>query len=372
MIRPLVLCFLFHAGLWAQIALDPAKGAQAFHALEPLAGEEMMACSVDAIRPAISYSFKMQAGFVMSVPVRPYAGKSHVWAVLLRVTPDANESKPLYLGSNFRVPKMPASRDSLAFSGVFLVGEGDFTVDFVSVDDTSKVCRKTWHVKAKLNKDEQRMKGLLPPNTAQALYFAPKRAADSTPAKNRVTILLHAAPAFPRSTQLRGRDRARLLGSLASLLEQLPDTAVRLVAFNLDQQREIYRTNTFNGDSFEKLAEALQQLDLGVVDIRTLNNRKGHIDMLSDLIDSETSSAPDAVIFLGPTARNTGKVPAEKSSDAPRFFYFQFKLMRERPGPPDAIESATKALGGKVISIHTPTEYARAIDQLEKYLARGR
>ena len=53
------------------------------------------------------------------------------------------------------------------------------------------------------------------------------------------------------------RDRILLLGTLASLLERVPTTSVRLVVFNLDQQRELYRQDGFSTPGFNEVARSL-------------------------------------------------------------------------------------------------------------------
>jgi hypothetical protein len=368
MLRLFCVALLTVMAVHAQFLIDPVKGAQAWHSLEPVSGEKAMTCRVIPIRPAISFSFRLQAGYVVNVPIREYAGKPHVWAVMVKITPEQGD--PVYLGTNLSVPKLPDNkRDELSFSGVFLLGEGRYDVELAAVDDSNRICRKAWTLQAKATRDEQKMRSMLPPNRVEPLTFHAPRKRDGD-SNLRITILLHAAPSFPRSTQLRGRDRSRLLGSLASLLEQLPAATVKLVAFNLDQQREIYRTDNFDDNAFRKLSDSLAQIDLGVVDVRTLGNRTGHIDLLANLIEAEANS--DAVIFFGPVAHNGGRVTAERSSDAPKYFYFQFRPMRERPGPADVIESATKRVGGKVIPIHTPQDLAKAIAEVEKYLVQKR
>jgi hypothetical protein len=40
--------------------------------------------------------------------------------------------------------------------------------------------------------------------------------------------------------------------------------------------------------------------------------------------------------------------------------------MRQTAQPPDTIKSAIARLGGKTILIHTPGEFAKAIERLEK------
>ena len=68
-----------------------------------------------------------------------------------------------------------------------------------------------------------------------------------------------------------------------------------------------------------------------MVDYRVLQNRRGHVDMLTDLMNGELQSKDpsDVVLFLGPPARYWDKVPEEALEKAdgsrPQFFYFQYR-----------------------------------------------
>jgi hypothetical protein len=51
----------------------------------------------------------------------------------------------------------------------------------------------------------------------------------------------------------------------------------------------------------------------------------------------------------------------------PQFYYFQIApFMRQGPVLGDTIKSTVARLGGKTILIHTPGEFAKAIERLEK------
>ena len=85
----------------------------------------------------------------------------------------------------------------------------------------------------------------------------------------------------------------------------------------------------------------------------------------------------DVVIFLGPMARYQDKVPRQSPGKGPPgpcrvFFYFQVRpfFRGGRGGAlqatlPDTINSAISRLNGKVLVIHTPGEFAKAITRVE-------
>ena len=166
-------------------------------------------------------------------------------------------------------------------------------------------------------------------------------------------FLLHAAPASPRRLHLRVYDRILLLSTLSALLERAQPTSVRLEVFNFDKQRVIYGSDDFTLKSMGEVAQALNRLELETVDVKTLQNRSGAMDLLASLIGKETASSKpsDAVVFLGPAARYIDKLPASTIEGAPggmRFYYFQYRTFAGRPQPmiPDIISSALSSLKG--------------------------
>jgi hypothetical protein len=144
----------------------------------------------------------------------------------------------------------------------------------------------------------------------------------------------------------------------------------------LDQQKELFRTEDLEPESFEGIARSMDSLQLQLVDYRILENRRGHIDLLADLVNEELRSSrrSDAVIFLGPTARYFDKIPESLISEPPQpgtpFFFFQYKpFWRRVPELPDSIALTVKRLKGKILMIHTPADFAKAIKQTEAHVA---
>ena len=165
-----------------------------------------------------------------------------------------------------------------------------------------------------------------------------------------------------------------LLGTLSSLLDRVPVRSMRLVVFNLDQQKELYRQEPFVPEAMGQVARSIGGLELGKVDYRVLRNRGGHLDLLADLVNGELDAKEpaDVVLFLGPQARTVDQVPRDElerpQGAKPRFFYFQYRpfLMQQQATLTDSITSAVNRLKGRTLIIHTPGEFARAIDQIER------
>jgi hypothetical protein len=166
-----------------------------------------------------------------------------------------------------------------------------------------------------------------------------------------------------------------LMSTVSSLLERVPARSVRLVLFNLDQQKELYRKEGFLLQDMAQVSQAMTNIELGLVDFQVLQNKRGHVDLLTDLVNREIEAQPpsDVVLFLGPETRYFDRVPQasleKPPGHGPEFYYFQivpFLSQPELATPPDTIQSAVSRLGGKTMVIHTPGEFAKAIERLEK------
>lgn len=366
---------------FGQILIDPGRLPAAIKNFEPKKNERALACNVDLVPPQLNFSLRFQAGYIVAVPAKQFVGSGHRLRSVLRVVPET-DPHPVFLASFSRLPNIPRTAHKLELAGLYLVGEGRYSVDWMLVDDAGRICRKSWRIEARLGSSERGLRPGIPPGTVAEASFrrwSPQEDDDGDVPLRRITILLHAAPLAPNTTRLRPQDRIMLLGSLASLLESLPARRVRLVVFNLDQQKELFRQDDLMPESFPQVAQAMNDLQLQLVDYRTLENQRGHIDLVAALINQEIHSAStsDAVFFLGPPSRYLDKLPpsafGESSDMPPQFFFFQYKPYWRRGAElPDSIALAVKKLKGKTILIHTPADFARAIKQAGAQLSTGK
>ncbi|MBZ5608823.1 MAG: hypothetical protein LAP38_11220 [Acidobacteriia bacterium] len=369
------------ASAFGQALIDPSDAAHIAPYFEPDRREKILRCEVSPIPPGLNFSFRFQTGYVFRVPMEQFRGPGHRWSIVTRVRPEGG-AQPSYLGAEIGLPNVPKTKRVVEWGGFYWVGEGRYSVDFLLYDDASRICRKHWTMEAKLSDSER---GITPGMTAGSVaqvFFRRWSLLDKTadrPTLRRLTVLMHAAPLFPRNTRFHAQDRLMLLGSLASLLESLPARSVRLVIFNLDQQRELFRQDSFTPEAFPQAGQSMNGLQLQLVDYSVLKNQRGHIDLLADLMNQELSARDpsDVVIFLGPPTRYLDKLPKtmleERTGIAPRFFYFQYKpFTRPAAEFSDSIESAIKRVHGRTFAIHSAGEFAKAIRQVESQVAGER
>jgi hypothetical protein len=190
----------------------------------------------------------------------------------------------------------------------------------------------------------------------------------------RVTILIDASPTNPGQPVLHEWDLSYLLRSLSSLLEQVRCSSVRVVAFNLEEQKEIFRADRFDRAALHDLSHALRNFDLWAIPYQSLE-RNRPTDFLVELVNKELTleERSDAVIFLGPNTRIFRKPPSgilqPGGGRAPQFFYFEYFHsiggdFRGHAEFPDSIHYLTNALHGTVFTIHSPGDFLKDISKM--------
>ena len=361
----------------AQEPLNAAESQSIGRVFDNDALPDLLHCSIQARKPMLDFAFRFDVGFVVSCSLARFAGRATKVLIYARITPEGG--KPVLLGETYRVagakPEVKARqlKQDIEMSGGFAVGEGRYQVEVLVLDqETARVSSKRWRTSVVRNSVRRAAQIAVPPGTVLPLAARPWPIRMDTSGKGlRITVLLDAAPLNPRTPALRAWDRAFLLGSLSSLLKQIPCASVRLRAFNLDQQRELFRQDQFDDAGFTELAETLRTLELGTVSYHVLQQGAGGLNLLEDYANSElrAEDLSDAVIILGPETRYFATVSLTKfkkrESPNPHFYYFEY-FPGHLPGSlePDALASLTKRLEGTVCPIFSPDDLARCVQKV--------
>ncbi len=243
-------------------------------------------CQAEALRPVLDFSFRFHAGYTVRAPIDQYSGPGHKWAIVVQIQPESGPA--VYFVERLNLPAVSGSKAEAAAGGGYLLGVGRYRTTLLLLDDQSRICRADWTIDARLGANDRGVKMSIPPGAIQEMSTRGTAAASPhQPPLNRLTVLLHAAPVFPRMTKVQPGDTVTLLGALSSLLTLAPARSVRLVVFNLDQQKEIYRADQFTPDQLPAVRQAIFDLQLATVDYHQLQNPAGHLDLLTHLADQE-------------------------------------------------------------------------------------
>jgi hypothetical protein len=366
----------------AQVLLSPEQTAEMNKVLDSASTGEALKCEIHSERPALDFQLRFTDGFSVSCPLRLFGGEKSSVNTFVRVTPKGGT--PVLMGETTHLPaispKMAAEIDprklnqEVEISGAFSVGEGRYRVEVLVADSRARSCRKAWTISVAARRGLEPGEGILQPGAVAPADFVPWEAgAKSGQGSLRLTVLLDAAPINPDEQKLRAVDRLLLMQFLSALLDRLPCQSVRLVAFNLDQQREIFRDERFRGGAeFNKLMNAMEALELGTVSYTILQKNQGWVQMLWKLAMREKNAMDpvDAVLIIGPATRTRMKIKhanlIRHETEGPQFFYFEYS-----PDPlggifPDSMGTLTKTLDGNSYVFHDPEDLARDIRKMLK------
>ena len=366
------------------LSVAPVKGQEPINAsdTERVAGyfdtsrsPGALHCSIQPQKPRLDFALRFDVGYIISCSLAKFEGRQSEVFVYARVTPKGG--KPVLLGEGFRLPeanpgpKSSQLKQDFETSGGFALGEGQYQVEVLVLDKrTGRTSRKAWRARVGHLSSPGAAQAGIPAGSVVPIGVRPwPIKLDSSGKGLRLTVLLDAAPLNPRTPELRAWDRAFLLGSLSSLLKQIPCASVRLRAFNLEQQRELFRQDRFDDAGFMKLAESLRSVELGTISYRVLQQQHGGFNLLMDYANQELNAPDpsDAVIFLGPRTRYLAEVskPKGRETPNPRFFYFEYfpEFFRGNPFP-DALSSLTKRLDGTVYVIFSPGDFAHCVQKM--------
>ncbi len=377
-----VLALLAAMPACGQTTLDN-RDLTKFNTLFDQAQGDPLKCNLRTMDPRVDFGFRFILAYHADCEIKQFGGKATGVKVFWRITPEGGAEQAF--ADSFEIPQAPPGFDlnhlkhvhsSVQFSGAVAAGIGSYDMAVLVVDEHDRIFRKHWKAKAYPHGRERDLNFLLLPGALASLAIPP--IGSKTENGLALTVLLNAAPLNPWSRKLWAWDRAFLLDSLASLLRQVPHSSVRVVAFNLEQQTEIFRQDDFTQQDMRKLAQALRRLELGTVTYRTLERQNGWAELLLRLLkeESHAEDRSQALVFLGPTLRLSEKLPAEmlsgNESPAPALPLFCVTYYpRIGADFPDSVQYLTTAFKGKIFRIHSPSELGQNLEKLQRDMEAG-
>ena len=382
-----LLCCAIGEVLKAQAPLSPKAEQLALAMFDGKIAGDKLDCDAKPGRVFFDFAFRFELSYVVTCPYSQFKGELDHFAAVTRVR-SLNEGKFVILGDSYQVPALPASirtkpdsrrfRGRLEFSGAIGVGEGEYTIELLVVDEHRRFYRKNWKVRTRRRGGEKKAEvSLLPNQVAPLMFTGLNHGAPDELKPLRLTVLLDAAPVYPFANKLRARDRAFLLGALTSLMRQIPNASVRLVAFNTAQRKEIFQSDVLDEKGLLDLADALRQLELGTVGYKALQQKKGGAGLLNRLLTEEQKGdrRADAVLFLGPRIREDESISRESLScsvlSGPRLFYLAYIAFPSIQYP-DTIERLTGDCKGRVLKFYSAGSFATAIEKVRTSMLNER
>lgn len=325
-------------------------------------------CSVTPNKPILGFDLKFHVGYEVSIPLRELAGTEDLLTVIFRVTPEGRREDAVYFSQRFTVPAIEESAKGEAYlRGVFDAGEGKYHVDWLMRDRSERVCTSYWDSEAELPSNDRQLALTIAPATVQSSIWEPFR--DEPPVKREaadgplnVKVLVNFAPQNSRAATLQPLDTNALVSILRSIAREPRITKYSIIAFNMHEQRVIYRQDNSEQINFPALGEALESLKLGTVDLGRLSQKHGETQFLTKLISQEVGGGdrPDALIFAGPKVMLDEGVPPESLKEIGDLdfpvFYMNYNSAPHVTPWRDAIGNAVKFLRGQEFTITRPRD----------------
>ena len=380
---------LISGGAGAQSLLRSASGGPptivgsdlaVFEAGDP---REDLPCRLTPSKPALGFDLRFHAGYDLIIPLRELAGPESSLSVLFRVTPVDQPNSPVYFSQRIRVPLIEEDAKGDAFlQGVFDVGEGKYKVDWLMRDRTERVCAHFWETEAALPSRDRDLSLSLGPGViaaTQVEQFAeePPIQRGGEKAAVNVKVMVNFAPQNKNAAALQPFDTTALVTILRQFQREPRIHRFSIVAFNLQEERVLFRQDAAEHINFPAIGKALDTIQLGRVDFAKLQQKNSEAEFLGKLIQEEMTGEqpPDALVFAGPKALVDSAVPAEslKTVGVPDFpvFYMNYNLYPQVTPWRDAISHAVRFFKGQEYTISRPRDLWHAVTEIVSKIVKS-
>jgi len=342
-------------------------------------------CTVTPNKPALGFDLKFHAGYDVAVPLKDLAGQDNLLTMVFRVTPDGRPGDAAYFSQRTNVPQIDNdAKGDAVLQGLFDVGEGKYHVSWMMRDRGDRVCSFNWDLEASLPSRDRQIAMEIPAAAVRASEKGPFQPEPPVEREERdgplsIKVIVNFAPQDATSATLQPLDTNALVSILRSIARERRIGRFSIVAFNMQEERVIYRQQEASQIDFPALGEALKTLNLGTVDFRQLAQKRSDAEFLSGLMTREIKDdreKPDAVIIAGPKVT----LGDSSSPDALRqigeakvpVFYMNYNLNPQANPWRDALGMAVRSLKGAEFTISRPRDLFFAWTEIMSRIVKSR
>jgi hypothetical protein len=343
-------------------------------------------CTVTPGMPVLGFDLRFHAGYGVSVPLKELSGAQNHLTILFRVTP-ANRSPQnkrdewRYFVQTFQVPSIEENAKGAAtLDGEIDLGEGKYHVDWLMRDRDERVCSSYWDMDASLSGRDKQIEMAIAPgevDKTQSEQFEEDPPVARNEAPLKIKVLVNFAPQSFAAAALQPLDTIALVSILRRIAREPQFGKFSVVAFNMQEQRVLYRQSSEDRIDFPALGEAINSVKLGTVRRGQLSEKHGDTDFLADLIKKEMAAEdhPDALIFAGPKIMLDEAVPQETLKpvatdvDYP-VFYMNYNLNPQAAPWRDSISRAVRIFKGTEYTITRPRDLWFSFSEMVSRIVR--
>jgi hypothetical protein len=341
-------------------------------------------CTVTPEKPILGFDLRFHAGYDVTVPLREIAGAENQLTIVFRVTPEGRKDEPSFFVQHIRVPTIEEdAKGDANLAGTLDLGEGNYHIDWLMRDRGERVCSFYWDMDATLAPKDKQIELALASSEVKAVnpeQFTeepPIQRAHENPPLN-ITVLVNFAPQNSEAAALRPADTLALVSILRRIAREPQFGKFSIVAFNMQEQRVLYRQKSEEKIDFPALGDAIHSVKLGTVDLKRLSQKHGDTEFLTDLIRKEMGSEdhPDALVFAGPKVMLDENVSQETLKpladvDYP-VFYMNYALNPQAVPWKDSISRAIKVFKGTEFTISRPRDLWFAMTEMVTRIVKSK
>lgn len=344
-------------------------------------------CTVTPSKPSLGFDLRFHAGYEVTIPLSDLAGGENTLTILFRVGAQNHRDQPQYFIQHIRVPVLEDDAKGDAYlQGAFDVGEGSYHIDWLMRDRAERVCSSSWDAEAAISPKDRPMSPAIAPGAIQRAdgeqfkEEPPVQRASTEPPLN-VKVLVNFAPQNSLSAALQPLDTSALVSILRSLFREPRIGKFSIIAFNMQEQRVVYRQEDADRIDFPALGDALRNLNLGTVDLKRLGEKHGDTEFLTNLVRREISPKsqdhPDALIFAGPKVMLDSNVSQDALKEAAGevnfpIFYMNYNLNPQAVPWKDAISHTVHFFRGYEYTITRPRDLWFAVSEMVSRIVKSR
>jgi hypothetical protein len=357
---------------------EPAPRIQ-YEDMATLAAREPRAelsCPVTSDKPALGFDLRFHSDYHLGLPVKVLSDAGGWLQVAMRVTPVAETEHSAYLAHRFPISGVPLDgKGEILLTGGFDHGPGRYRIDWIMRDARERVCTSHWELEARAGTAKQDVPLTLGPNQIfdvdRNLFSNGPQIKQDFVQPLRIRLLLNLSPVKPQDSILRSVDAAVLLSILHSVADQPGIAVSALVAFNLRDQKIVYREERVDEVDYFALERAIQSPTSGTIDISLLRDPQSETHfvtrLLTDQLGAQTDP-PDAIVIVGAKVSLDRKISLDslkaKGSAMCPVFYLNYNSNPKEPWA-DTIGAALKAYkGAATYNIILPRDVGAAMKEL--------
>lgn len=109
-------------------------------------------CDVSKLTPEMGFDLRFHAGYIGRIPLKVLSGRGRQLWIMTPVTPLQQVANATILLDRLSVPAIePKTGGEAELRGEFVVGPGEYQVDWFIRDETGRACSSHWEIEAKLD-----------------------------------------------------------------------------------------------------------------------------------------------------------------------------------------------------------------------------